>query len=59
MSHISLVHGGDDLPEEMAASDATPERIADLADSLVGRMKQASGEIGKINDIRLRKLVTP
>ena len=33
-----------------AASDATPERIADLADSLVGRMTQASSEISKIND---------
>ena len=33
-----------------AAGEATPERIAELADSLVGRMSQASAEIGKIND---------
>ena len=35
---------------DSTAGDATPERIAELADSLVGRMTQASGEISKIND---------
>ncbi|BDI32929.1 methyl-accepting chemotaxis protein [Capsulimonas corticalis] len=33
-----------------SAEDASPERIADLADSLVGKMSRASTEISRIND---------
>ena len=50
MSHLALVSTGAKPAAVTAASEATPERIAELADSLVGRMTQASSEIAKIND---------